>query len=344
MLIVNELSHIQRWEFAENLMDNADGVAQGIVMVATNAGFKGTKAEVWRNTAITSDNWETHILAAPAPWHDKETIAEAKRRNPPGRYNRLWRGIWASGKGDALNEEDVDAVFRLRGPLLAPEKGWDYLVGLDLGISHDHAGVCVLGINTEQRKLKTAILRGWEPLGDPPEVDLIDVQSFVFAMNQLFRPLLVLYDPTEARLMAQQLRRKGVPMCEMTFSSTTNLTKMAESLIQVVEGHVLAAYDDPDGRLRRDFGKFNIVEKPYGYKLEAVSDEFGHADVGTALVICLPQAMDMLQGLAVLRPDDKLTYDEGGDLTDAEIASMDPELREIYEMDEKDHPAWDRDW
>ena len=58
VLVVNELSHIRKWEFVENLLDNADKVARGLVIIATNAGFKGTKAEVWRKNAIENkDKW-----------------------------------------------------------------------------------------------------------------------------------------------------------------------------------------------------------------------------------------------------------------------------------------------
>lgn len=344
LLIINELSHIQKWEFAENLMDNADGVAQGMVIVATNAGFKGTKAEVWRNTAITQDNWIAHVLARPAPWHDKATIEDARRRNPPSRFNRLWRGIWASGKGDALNEEDIEACFTLQGPTPEPEEGWLYLFGLDLGITHDHSALVGVGINEKTRKIKMVQLHAWEPEAATGEVNLMAVKNRVLAMYRLFRPMCVLYDPTEARLMAQDLKQQGVPMREMTFSSTSNLTAMAETLIQVVETRMLSCFDDIDGRMRRDFGKFNIVEKPYGYKLEAVSDEFGHADAGTALVITLPAAVALLEGRDSYRPDTVVAMADEPELEQEEIDAMPQELRDIFELDESDHPRTNRDW
>jgi hypothetical protein len=345
LLVINELSHIKKWEFAENLMDNADGVAQGMVIIATNAGFKGTHAEVWRNTAIKSPDWGVHVLAQPAPWHSKKTLAEARKRNSPSRYNRLWRGVWASGKGDALDENDIEACFTLQGPAQMPEPGWDYLFGLDLGITHDHSGLVGIAVHVMDRKIKTVTLDAWEPNPDTGEVDLVDVEKRVAALSHFFKPLAVLYDPTEARLMAQQLKRKGVPMREMTFSSTTNLNLMAEALMQVVENHLLECFDIDGGRLRRDFGKFNIIEKSYGYKLEAVSDEFGHADLGTALVITLPAAIDLLEGRDdIWRADSVLAVTVEEPLAEEEIAAMPEELRAIYEMDDLDHPKYSREW
>jgi len=114
------------------------------------------------------------------------------------------------------------------------------------------------------------------------------VEDACYKVHKTFRIRWFGYDPAAGgSFMAQRLRRRGVPMRELSFSSPTNLKNMATSLVQCMTSRTLEGFDDEDGRLRRDFGKFNILEKPSYYRLEAVSDEFGHADVGTALVICL---------------------------------------------------------
>ena len=343
LLVINELSHVTRWEFAENLMDNADGVAQGMVIIATNAGVRGTKAETWRNNAITSDRWMVHCWSHPAPWHSQATVDDAKRRNTHSRFLRLWRGKWVSGKGDALSEESIDRCFCLPGPTLAIEKGWEYVAGLDLGVSHDHSGLVVLGVNREKQKIKTVWWKVWIPKQDG-RIDLTDVENACLIANQMYHLRYLYYDPHQAELMSQRLIRRQVPVREMTFGRPSNLTAMAVGLIQIVEEDKLECYDDEDGRLRSDFGKFNIVEKSYGYKLEAVSDESGHADVGTALAICLPAAMELLGMSGYLTADDVL-YDPEDDnpMTPEEVKEMSPELREIYEMDfEKDSREYSR--
>lgn len=334
ILVLNELSHVRKWEFIENLMDNADGVAQGVVIIATNAGFKGTKAEVMRKHAESSDTWYFSKFDKPAPWISRDLLQDARKRNSPARYRRLWLGQWASGKGDALDEPEIDRVLGAReGPVTKPEKGWRYIGGLDLGVSHDHSGFVVTGINRNLQKIRVAWLRGWEPKGDDGEVNLMAVESCIKSMAKLFRLEWVGYDPSQAKLMAQRLRRANVPMKEVTFTPK-NLTAMADSLVQVVKSGQLEAYDDLEGRLRRDFGKFTIMEKMYGYKLEAVSDEEGHADVGTALAITLPKAIEMLRSGWALDPDDDLATEDDSDLDEDEIETMPDELREIYEMEE----------
>ena len=240
-----------------------------------------------------------------------------------------------------MNEDDIDRCFLGdRGPLLGPEKGWYYIGAMDLGVSHDHSGVVVIGINFEEQKLKLVWMKGWAPGGTTGEVDLIDVENTCYMVNRMFMLGWFGYDPCQAKLMAQRLTRKGLPMMEVSFASPKNVTEMAQSFVQVVEAGKLECYDDEDGRLRRDFGKFSIVEKAHGgYKLEAVSDEYGHADVGTALVICMPQAVSMLAGGLFWTDDNIVAYDQEEPLTNEEIEELPDDLKGIYnaydEMEEE---------
>lgn len=333
LLLINELSHVTRFEFAENLMDNADGVAQGMVIVATNAGVKGTRAEVWRNTAIGSPSWLVYILDRPAPWHSPKTIEEARKRNTNSRFMRLWYGQWVSGKGDALNEDAIKRCFRLKGPVLGREKGWTYLGGLDLGISHDHAALVVVGINETEQRIKLAFMQAWAPSSKTGKVDLIAVEEKCHEICKWLGVQCLLCDPHQAELMMQRLKRLNINVREMTFTGI-NLTEMADKLVQVVEEGRLELYDDQDGRLQRDLGKFNIVEKSYGLKLEAVSDEFGHADVGTALAIVIPSAVEILMGLTGLRSDDVLADAETEDWTEDEEKKMPDEFKDLFKSED----------
>jgi len=126
-------------------------------------------------------------------------------------------------------------------------------------------------------------------------------------------------------------------MREMTFGSPTNQSAMATAFVIAMKDSRLECYDDQEGRLRRDFGKFNIEHKPPSkYKLVSVSDEYGHADVGTALVITLPLAIELL-GWGGFSSENVMGWpEEEGDLSKEEVEEMPNELRDIYEMGEED--------
>jgi hypothetical protein len=277
------------------------------------------------------------VWAQPAPWHTKESLADASKLDTKSKYERLWWGKWASGLGDAVPEEKIAKAFCLHGPTLAPEPGWDYVAGLDLGVTNDHSGFVILGFNYEKHMIKLVYWKAWEPIvlsaAGTTEVDLIDVERTVETYSKAYRVSHVFYDPHQCAYMSQVLSRKGLRMEEMTFSKPQNLHKMASAFMQALDSECLQVYDDASGRLRRDFGKFMLVERPFGYKLEAVSDEYGHADVGTALVIALPFALDAVGGFYVLRPEDHVAFLPGKPLTADEVKAMPDELREICEMD-----------
>lgn len=76
VLILNELSHIAKDEFAANLMDNASKVPHGLVVVATNAGVLDSWQHKWRELARNSARWSFHKWDRPAPWLDAAELAE----------------------------------------------------------------------------------------------------------------------------------------------------------------------------------------------------------------------------------------------------------------------------
>lgn len=340
LLVINELVHIRRWGFVRNLMNNADGVPQGVVIIATNAGFLATEAAAMKELVKASSLWTVHQWTQPAPWHSPELIEDAKLRDTASEHTRLWYGRWASGAGDALGRDVIDRCFRDDlGPISKPEPGWRYIAGLDLGTKRDHAGLVMVGIQAMEQRLRVCWLKGWAPGAITKTVDLAEVREACAWLSRTFRLEWLGYDPTQATLMAQDLARLWVPMREVSFSSPTSVSLMAQSLMQVLESGILECYDDEEGRLRRDLGKMSIVAKPgRGYKIEAVADKHGHADVGTALAISLPRAMAMLGSMRpMLQPDDVLVMADNRPLSPEEQASMPKELQEICDSAQPQH-------
>ena len=347
LLILNELVHVARWETNESHMHNAEGVPQGIVMVFTNAGFKGTPAALWKTEAISNPKrWIVKEWKGMAPWLNKEDMEEAKRLDPMRtQYNRLWLGIWQSGKGNGLDEELIEHCFRGGLKILkAPELGWVYVAAVDLGVVHDHSGVALVGINTDERRIKVQRVKGWAP--DPktpnpttgkPEVSGELVERYCLWLHRMFNTVWFGYDPAEGgRFFAQDLRKKGVPMVEVSFSNQKTTGDMAEALVQLVKGGKLECYDDKEGRLRRDLGKFSLVPKAKalgGYKLEAISDEEGHADVGVAMTMCLPKALELLGGYNIFTRDTVVAMAplQDDEATEEELEVMPEELLTFYE-------------
>jgi hypothetical protein len=317
VLILNELVHVEKWDVNDTHMNNADGVPQGIVIISTNAGFKGTPPHKWRvNAEQNPKRWTIALWKGKAPWVSDEDVADAQRRDPVGtEFKRLWKGEWQSGTGGAIPEEAIDKAFCVPTRTARPEQGWLYMGGLDLGVSHDHAGVVVLGVNVDEQRIRVARIQGFAPSVPNDhgqlEVDIGKVWNACVKYAKLFNLCWFGYDPAAGgSFIAQRLRKQNVPMREVSFASRKVQDDMATYFVQLLNAGRLECFEDHEGRLRRDFGKFQIVPKiPTGYKLEAVSDEWGHADVGVALVLILPEAVRMI-GADVLFTDTDVIFDD----------------------------------
>jgi hypothetical protein len=136
-------------------------------------------------------------------------------------------------------------------------------------------------------KVRVAQCASWKP-GDSGQVDLMAVEDHVLQACKGTGNPPVSYDPWQCALMAQRLQRQGVWMVEVPFVPA-NLDKFAKSLLVAFRNHKVELFPDPD--LIRDLERLSIVERSYGYKLEAVSDEEGHADRAIALAMLLPESL-----------------------------------------------------
>jgi hypothetical protein len=296
VVVANELSHVGSEAFMQTLFDNADKVPHSLVIVATNAGEVGSWQEQWRDIAAeTPERWHFSVVHEPAPWISEADLAESRRRNPPHRFNRLWKGVWSSGEGDGLNPDDIAACTTLAGRPPRNYK-WTYCAALDLGVKNDHSALCILGVDAERGQVVLANVVSWRPEDYGGTVDLMEVEHCVLTAHKLYGFRCVGYDPWQCNLMAQRLASQGVPMREVPFTAG-NKDEMARALLNAFTNRLIALYPDKD--LERDLLRLRIKEGPLGYRLDAVKDADGHADRAIALSIILPGALFAATGAEV---------------------------------------------
>src|SRR5205823_720346 len=136
-----------------------------------------------------------HKFDRPAPWLDPEAIHEAQQRNTPTRFNRLWRGVWESGIGDAFDPADIDAATdKQLFPATAAPPLHACGAGLDLGIKHDHSALVVIGVSGKTKRARLLACQSWKP-GVGRDVDLDAVEAAVYEAHRRFRLRYVRYDP-----------------------------------------------------------------------------------------------------------------------------------------------------
>jgi len=336
VLILNELVHVAKWEAMQAHMSNAAGVPRCLVIVSTNAGIKGSQAEAWRKEAESRpDRWKMLVLSKLAPWVDLEDVAENRRLDPIGIHStRWWEGKWVDRVGGAVSEAAIERSFVLDGPS-EPVPGWVYLMAFDMGETHDHSAAVVIGVNQDEQKIRLFRFKAWKPSVPNNkgvlEVDEDAMNKWLLRMAKKYRIVWAGYDPAVGgRFLAQKLRKRGLPMAEVSFNSSLVQTQMATAFVQCINDGVLECYDEDDS-LHTDFRKFDIQHTPPNkYKLVAVSDEQGHADIGISLAMTLPKALAVMEVHGWLSSEDDLVV-SNDPLTEEEEEGMDPELKELYD-------------
>jgi phage terminase large subunit-like protein len=328
VVLVNELSHVADREFCETLLDNADKVPGGLVIIATNAGFVPSWQAEWKATAVDSGRWTIHEYKQPAPWISPDDLAESKRRNPPLRYARLWRGEWvADGGGDALASDLLQAACTLAGPTMVRERGWAYVAGVDLGISRDASAVAVvarhvghlertaepsrepllpfqetmidLGLREPQitertewipgtGKLKLVRVAVWNPTPGG-KVNLSDIETTLLGLHSVYGFSSVACDPWQAALLIERLQRAGVPATATEFTSP-NLRSMAQATLDAFQERTLSIW--PDDVLLRDLRSLRVKETGNSFRLISNRGDgaTAHSDLATAAVLAIHAA------------------------------------------------------
>lgn len=323
LLILNELTHISNREFAETLLDNASKMPNGLVCVVTNAGHVGTWQEVWRNEAIGNPRWHFSAYSEPAPWLDPAEMEETRRRNP-GRFLRLFKGLWVSFDSTAISKDDIEAAAALPGPLDSPERGWLYCGGLDLGLTRDASALVIIGkhvgylevtetdpppldpvraalvdhgylearlpqitesLTIGSGRLKVARVELWRPGAGRVSID--EIWNRIKELDSIFRLVSLGVDPWQAAYLIERLQAAGIFADEVTFTSDA-LKSMATATLEAFSERQIDLFSSGHGeQLIDDLRALKAVEKSYGVRLESPRGPQGHGDAATALSIAL---------------------------------------------------------
>lgn len=296
VVLANELSHVTKQEFIQNMMDNLTKKPNGLGIIATNAGFLESWQHEWRQIAEESDRWHFHTMSQPVPWLSETELKEASRRSSTARFNRLFHGVWASQSGDCLDQEDIDACTDPSLETLSrrlPGNDWFYVGGLDLGWKHDYSAFSVIAANRRTQQMQVAFAQSWQANAATGKVDLVQIEEIVAAVHKRFKLKILRYDPTQAILLTQRLEQQRVPTEEVSFASPKNLNEMATALIDTFRSRRIRMPQNPE--LTTGLQRLTLLEKSYGLKLEAArTTDLGHCDLAISLAIGLPYAIAQL--------------------------------------------------
>lgn len=288
-IIVDELTHwgVSGEALWISLFSAAAKRATCLLCITSNAGVGEGSSWQWhvREAARTDDAWHFSRLDGPqASWISPKHLAEQRRMLPAIAYDRLWLNKWTTGQGDALTEADIArAIDADRGPLAKHDfAGAKFLAGLDLGIKRDCSALVIGGVEYSGHRVRVAKIEAWQPSAGE-QVDLTKVEQTIIDLHREYG-FTLFYDPWQAQHMAQRLQARGIACVEVP-SSGPNMTKMASAVVETFSEGQIELYDDAE--LLADLRSLRIVEKSYGYRIDAQRTKAGHADRAFATALLL---------------------------------------------------------
>lgn len=308
-VIADEVVHWKKRDLWDSLLSSSAKRATCMLVVITNAGLSDDWQHQTREAVRTDPRWYFSRLDGPvASWISPATLDEQERLLPGVAYRRLWLNEWTSGGGDALTPEDIDAAFR---PGLQPQThsqpGFEYVAGMDLGVSRDASAIVVLGVRRGREghgRIRLAAKRKWLP-AKGSKVNLQQVEDECRLLQDRFALKQVRFDPWQAQHMASRLqsagmgrmvsgmevyKRASLSMVEVP-QTGANLQKMATTVIEAFNDRRVDCFDDAD--LRRDLRRMRVEERSYGFRLVSPRDEHGHGDVGSAFCLAMLAATEL---------------------------------------------------
>lgn len=307
-IIADELVHWKKRDLWDSLISSAAKRSTCIVVVITNAGLSDDWAWTTREAVRADPSWYFSRLDGPvASWITPDRLAEQERLLPSIAYRRLWLNEWTSGGGDALTEADINAAFSqdLR-PQTRAADGYEYVAGLDLGVSRDASAVCVLGIRRGREghgRIRLAATRVWRP-AKGKKVNLTDVEEALAELHLRFRFKQLNADPWQASHMVSRLQAGGIgrlakgsrykpalPIVEVPQTGQA-LQKMATVVIEAFSDRRVELFDCDD--LRRDLKRLRVEERStFGFRLVSPRDARGHSDLVSALSLAMLAASEL---------------------------------------------------
>lgn len=230
--------------------------------------------------------WNLLVHKGKPPWMSEARFEEQRRRLPDPEFRRLFMCEWAAAL-DRLNTVDqIRACINHSGDL-EPRFGEKYVVGVDLGVVHDSTAIVIAHLRREpggdkRRVVVVDAVKVFAPEAKRAvEVKLREVRDFLIATARRYNRARIIYDPSQARLMNEDLRASGLQTTQWDFHPKSN-SKIALSLHSAIANGLVELPDNDE--LVDELSHVRLRESnPNVYRLDHDPDR--HDDMAVALAM-----------------------------------------------------------
>jgi len=212
--------------------------------------------------------------------------AEQRRTLRPMAWQRMHENARTSGAEQFIAEADWLAIEDAALAPLLPGRETPLYVGLDLGTKSDYAAVVGV-VPSGPERARLALHRIWKPTPGQP-VSLADVRDTLMALHHDYWLAGVFYDPSQAALLAEELRGEHLHMIEVP-QSLPELGPRGLKLWEAIRDKKLSTY--PSDELRAAAVAAVAKEVPQGLHITKGGSRARKIDPIAALSFALPAAL-----------------------------------------------------
>ena len=288
LLVVDEIhqwystpSARNTWEAIVSASPKVEGCR---LVVMSTAGDPAHWTRRIRDHAVSDSRWRAHEVPGPTPWISDDALDEQRALLAPSAFARLHLNQWTEAEDRLVSPGALAECVTREGPTL-PERGVGYVIGLDIGLTHDRTAAVVA--HMADGVVVVDLVKAWA--GTPREpVNLAAVGEWLALVGEDYNRATLVYDPHEATAIVQGLGWRKRRLVAYNFSQSS-VGHLAMALYQVMRSRRIALY--PDTALIDEMANVRLREtQPQIYRID--HDPQRHDDRVIALALATRHLMD----------------------------------------------------
>jgi phage terminase large subunit-like protein len=263
------------------LMSALPKVKDSRALVLTTPGDPSHPSyKLWERAVKDPKTWYTSQVPGPTPWWSEADVEAARADLMPAEFARLVLCQWAASDDKLTSLDDVRACVTHEG-VLEPQKGRTYVLALDIGVKKDATALAVAHLEPDSRIVVDRIVR-WTGSRIHP-VDLLEVQAAVIELSNAYGKAALVFDPSQAYLLAQGIRKAGISATEFTFTAA-NIDRLARALYVALRDRTVGLPNDE--ALVTELAQVKLVERGVGqYRIDHTSGKHDDQAVAVAMAV-----------------------------------------------------------
>jgi hypothetical protein len=270
----------EHWDVMQTALPKVPG--SRAIVTSTAGSPSHWSFGVWQH-AHDSDKWSVQHTHDLAPWLDPEQLADlmgASANHLSASARKRWLdNIWSTADDAIFIPGEIQRVTddTLSGMAERGVKGTRYVVGVDLGITHDRTAIATIEWNRGEQPNRLVRLWVHVPSREHP-TSIAAVEAELRRTHEMFGPVAMLADPYEARGSIERL-----PFLRQAKQTGESVAAQSRALLAAIrDGGILLP---PNELLRAEL--LGLIEKESGQHIRFDHPPGGHNDATTALAIAL---------------------------------------------------------